>query len=154
MSEPFFDRQIVAQRVELVGPGSIDAVAPQEGFGLSIGRGDGGFELRDDAAAAHDVAANRSARQAGPRGLAERSTLRRRGCAEGLTMSEFMFRNLSVKVFAEFADDAPVCECCSYVFVCADCSECTDGATAPPDCGASAPTGPRRRPTAASAPTG
>ncbi len=66
MSEPFFDRQIVAQRVELVGPGSIDAVAPQEGFGLSIGRGDGGFELRDDAAAAHDVAANRSARQAGP----------------------------------------------------------------------------------------
>lgn len=46
-----------------------------------------------------------------------------------------MFRNLSVKVFAEFADNAPVCDCCSYVFQCADCSECTDGATAPPECG-------------------
>lgn len=50
-------------------------------------------------------------------------------------VTEFMFRNLSVKVFAEAADDGPVCDCCSYVIECGSCSECTDGPTAPPECG-------------------
>ncbi|MHA6781085.1 hypothetical protein ACVGOW_08820 [Pseudonocardia saturnea] len=51
-------------------------------------------------------------------------------------MSEFVFRNLSVKLFPDRAADAvaaadPVCVCCSYAFECADCSLCTDQTDAP-----------------------
>ena len=45
-------------------------------------------------------------------------------------MSEFVFRNLSVKLFA--ADDGPVCVCCSYEYECNECSQCTDTPTGPP----------------------
>jgi hypothetical protein len=45
-------------------------------------------------------------------------------------MSEFVFRNLSVKLLA--ADDGPVCICCSYEYQCNECSQCTDSPTAPP----------------------
>jgi hypothetical protein len=47
-------------------------------------------------------------------------------------MSEFVFRNLSVKLFPDPAAAAdPVCVCCSYAFECADCSLCTDRTDAP-----------------------
>jgi len=50
-------------------------------------------------------------------------------------MSEFVFRNLSVKLFPEVAANAgQVCECCSYVVHCDDCSLCTEGPTTPPAC--------------------
>jgi hypothetical protein len=48
-------------------------------------------------------------------------------------MSEFVFRNLSVRLFP-VSDQAvgAVCTCCSFAFECDACSECTDGTTAPP----------------------
>lgn len=50
-------------------------------------------------------------------------------------MSEFLFRNLSVKLFPKAdATAGQVCECCSYVVHCDDCSLCTEGPTAPPAC--------------------
>lgn len=42
-------------------------------------------------------------------------------------MSEFVFRNLSVKLFA--AEDGPACVCCSYDYECNECSQCTDTPT-------------------------
>lgn len=48
-------------------------------------------------------------------------------------MSEFVFRNLSVKLFPDpsVAAGDPVCVCCSYAFECADCSLCTDQTDTP-----------------------
>jgi len=40
--------------VDLVAPGPVDSVAAQERRGQGAGCGDRRFELRDDAAAAHD----------------------------------------------------------------------------------------------------
>lgn len=48
-------------------------------------------------------------------------------------MAEFVFRNLSVKLFP-VADAVlgPVCVCCSYAHECDECSFCTEGVTDPP----------------------
>jgi hypothetical protein len=63
----------------------------------------------------------------------------------GRRMSEFSFKNLSVKLFPEVAlaeDAALVCECCSFQMGCGDCT-CTDTPTVP-ECGVctDTPTGP------------
>jgi hypothetical protein len=48
-------------------------------------------------------------------------------------MSEFLFRNLSVKLFPEAAlADELVCVCCSYQYQCDGCTLCTGGETRPP----------------------
>jgi hypothetical protein len=61
-------------------------------------------------------------------------------------MSEFVFKNLSVKLLPDpaLAADEPLCVCCSYEVECGECSLCTDGPTQPPECGpcTDTPTGP------------
>jgi hypothetical protein len=48
-------------------------------------------------------------------------------------MSEFMFKSLSVKLFAEDAlADEGVCVCCSYDVHCDQCTHCTDSPTGIP----------------------